>query len=524
MDMSPANRREGYSLNEEEKNMLLIRGGYIKPITSPDIENGEILIGDDGRIAAIGQHLNVDSETPVYDASDAFITPGLVDAHTHLGMREQAIRWEGDDVNENIDPITPQIRGTDGINPRDEVFRLALNDGVTSVHVGPGSANVMGGTFAAIKLNPEPACPDSLRSVSFPIYQTATFAHSTIGHEQFNYTRQDNPTRLRLEETIAALEHGADAIAFASGMAAISAVFELFQPGDHILCSEDLYGGTTRLFNTISTKNGLRVDFIDTTRPETVRAALRPETRAIFLETPSNPMMNITDIRACAALAKEAQAMLIVDNTFLSPCFQQPLLLGADLVIHSGSKFLSGHNDAISGFAVAARQDLADRIRLIARTTGGMLSPFDSWLVLRGVKTLSVRMERAQENTLRLAAALQENPRVTRVYYPGLPEHPGYAVNAAQTRGFGSMLSFRVDSEATAVRALGSVRLITFAESLGGTESLLTYPLTQTHSDVPEDMRAHLGIDGTLLRLSVGLEAIDDLLADLEQALSGQTP
>ena len=240
MDMSPANRREGYSLNEEEKNMLLIRGGYIKPITSPDIENGEILIGDDGRIAAIGQHLNVDSETPVYDASDAFITPGLVDAHTHLGMREQAIRWEGDDVNENVDPITPQIRGTDGINPRDEVFRLALNGGVTSVHVGPGSANVMGGTFAAIKLNPEPVCPDSLRSVSFPIYQTATFAHSTIGHEQFNYTRQDNPTRLRLEETIAALEHGADAIAFASGMAAISAVFELFQPGDHILCSEDL--------------------------------------------------------------------------------------------------------------------------------------------------------------------------------------------------------------------------------------------------------------------------------------------
>lgn len=365
----------------------------------------------------------------------------------------------------------------------------------------------------------ERAYYDGVRSVSFPIYQSATFAHTTIGHGQFNYTRQDNPTRLHLEETVASLEQGADAIAFASGMAAISAVFELFQPGDHIICSEDLYGGVTRLFNGISTKNGLQVDFIDTTDIELIRAAVRPATKVIYIETPSNPMMNVTDLRACAALAKEIGAMLIVDNTFLSPYFQKPILLGADIVIHSGTKFLSGHNDTISGFVVTASRELGESIRLIGKTTGGMLSPFDSWLVLRGIKTLAVRMERSQETALILAQALQRNPHVTQVYYVGLPDHPGYEVNRSQTSGFGGMLSFRTDSEETAIRVLDKVKVITFAESLGGTETLLTYPLTQTHPDVPQELRDHLGINETLLRLSVGLENADDLLADLEQAL-----
>lgn len=360
---------------------------------------------------------------------------------------------------------------------------------------------------------------DGERSVSTPIYQSATFFHAQIGHGQFNYTRQDNPTRLHLEETVAALEGGADAIAFASGMAAIAAVFELFRPGDHIIVSEDLYGGTTRLFNNVSAKNGLLVEFVDTCDAEKIRNAVRPETKAIYVETPSNPMMNVTDLREARRIAAAANALLIVDNTFMTPYFQKPLTLGADLVVHSGTKFLAGHNDTICGFVVAATKQLGEDVRLIGKTTGGMLSPFDSWLVERGIKTLAVRLEREQETALKLARALQENPHVKKVYYVGLPEHPGYAVNKGQTTGFGAMLSIRTDSEETALRALRKVRLITFAESLGGTESLITYPLTQTHDSVPEEQRMRLGIDGSLLRLSVGLEDARDLLADIEQAL-----
>ena len=366
---------------------------------------------------------------------------------------------------------------------------------------------------------PERAFEDGARSVSFPIYQTATFGHTFVGHGQFNYTRQDNPTRLHLEETVAALENGVDSIAFASGMAAISAVMELFSPGDHILCGEDLYGGTTRLFNNVNVKNGLRIEYVDTTDAARVRAALRPETKAVYLETPTNPMMNVSDIRACAEIAKAAGALLIVDNTFLSPCFQKPLDLGADVVVHSGSKYLSGHNDTISGFVAVKDQALADRLRLIGKTTGGMLAPFDSWLVMRGIKTLSLRMEKAQKNALRLAEALQKHPKVQAVYYPGLPEHPGHELSRRQASGFGAMLSFRVDSRETAERVLLGVRLITFAETLGGVESLITYPLTQTHDMVAEEVRQHLGITDTLLRLSVGIEDADDLIADLTQAL-----
>ena len=246
---------------------------------------------------------------------------------------------------------------------------------------------------------------------------------------------------------------------------------------------------------------------------------LRPETKALYIETPSNPMMNITDLRGCAALAKERHLMLIVDNTFLSPYLQNPIDLGADLVIHSGSKFLSGHNDTIAGFLSSANGELADRIRMIAKATGGVLAPFDCWLVLRGIKTLAVRMERQQENAGKVARWLSAQPHIRKVFYAGLPEHPGYEINRAQARGAGSMISFRTDSVETAHRVLEKVRLITFAESLGGTESLITYPMTQTHPDVPAEMREHLGITETLLRLSVGLENCDDIIADLKQAL-----
>ncbi len=364
------------------------------------------------------------------------------------------------------------------------------------------------------------AYEDPTRPVSFPIYQTATFGHYGVGRSSgFDYTREKNPTRQRVEETVSTLEGAADTVAFASGMAAVSACFELFAPGDHIICSEDLYGGTTRLLNTVGKKNGLTAAFIDTSSMEAIKAALGPDTKALYIETPSNPMMNVTDLRACAELARANGLILIVDNTFLTPKLQRPLALGAHIVLHSGSKFLSGHNDTIAGFLSASTQELADRVRLIAKTTGGALSPFDSWLVLRGIKTLSIRMERQEASARTLAAWLAEQPQVEQVHYVGLPSHPGYAVNAAQASGAGSMISFRVTSEAVARRILEKVRLITFAESLGGTESLITYPLLQTHPDVPPALRARLGITETLLRFSVGLEDPEDLMADLAQAL-----
>ena len=369
--------------------------------------------------------------------------------------------------------------------------------------------------------DPDTALREEHRAISYPIYQTASFSHLKPGHNEsgFDYTRESNPTRSRLEQVVSALEGAAGSIAFSSGMAAISAVFSLFAPGDHILCSEDLYGGVTRLHTLISRKNGLAVDCVDTTDLTALSSAIRPETRAIYLETPSNPMMKITDLRAAARLARRHGLLLIVDNTFLSPCFQNPLALGADLVVHSGSKFLSGHNDTISGFLCARDPALLEKLRLLSKTTGATLAPFDSWLVLRGIKTLSVRMERQQESAGVIARWLRGHPRVREVYYVGLPEHPGHAVNAAQARGFGSMISFHTDSRATALRLLEHVKLITFAESLGGTESLITYPMLQTHPDVPEALRLRLGITETLLRFSVGLEHVDDIIADLRQAL-----
>lgn len=362
---------------------------------------------------------------------------------------------------------------------------------------------------------------DEHRAISFPIYQTASFSHIKTGHNEsgFDYTRESNPTRSKLEEVVSSLESAAGTVAFSSGMAAISACFELFSPGDRILCSEDLYGGAIRLHNLISAKNGITVQYVDTTDLRAVENAITPNTKAIYVETPSNPMMNITDLRGCAKLAHDNALLLIVDNTFLSPYLQNPLLLGADIVIHSGSKFLSGHNDTISGFVSAKDANLVDKIRLISKTTGGVLAPFDSWLVMRGIKTLSVRMRQQQESAERIAKWLLKQPQITKVFYPGLDDHPGYEINKVQAKGSGSMISFRVDNEKTALGVLQKVKLITFAESLGGVESLITYPALQTHPDVPQEMREHLGITETLLRLSVGLENADDIISDLKQAL-----
>ena len=363
--------------------------------------------------------------------------------------------------------------------------------------------------------------PDGRDSISMPIYQTATFAHPDLGHspDRFYYSRLTNPTRNHLEETVSALEGAADTVAFATGMAAIAAVFELFSPGGRIVCSADLYGGTVLLFDLVSRKNGLVLDFVDTTDEKALAEAMNNGAKAIYVETPSNPMMNVTDIALCADFAKKAGALLIVDNTFLSPYFQNPIALGADLVVHSGTKYLGGHNDTLAGFVCAANAEVAERIRKISSATGGNLAPFDSWLMIRGIKTLAVRMERAQENAITIAKWLKNHPKVTAVHYVGLPEHPGYAVNAKQSRGSGAMLSFALDSHETALKVLANVKIITFAESLGGPESLITLPVTQTHTDVPEAERLKLGITDSLLRLSVGLENAQDLIEDLQQAI-----
>ena len=364
--------------------------------------------------------------------------------------------------------------------------------------------------------------PDGRDSISVPIYQTATFAHPDLGHspDRFYYTRLTNPTRNHLEETVSALEGAADTIAFATGMAAIAAVFELFSPGDRIVCSADLYGGTVLLFDLVSRKNGLILDFVDTTDETALAAAMEGGAKAIYIETPSNPMMNVTDIALCADYAKKAGGLLIVDNTFLSPYFQNPIALGADIVVHSGTKYLGGHNDTLAGFVCAADLAVAEKIRKIATATGGNLAPFDSWLMIRGIKTLAVRMDRAQENALAIAEFLRNHPKVKKVHYVGLPEHPGYAVNKKQSRGSGAMLSFEVDSQETALQVLAKVKIITFAESLGGPESLITLPVTQTHADVAPAELQKLGITDSLLRMSVGLENAKDLIADLQQALA----
>ncbi|MGO1944526.1 MAG: trans-sulfuration enzyme family protein [Ancrocorticia sp.] len=361
---------------------------------------------------------------------------------------------------------------------------------------------------------------EATRAVSFPIYQTATFGHVGFGQSSgFDYTRETNPTRGKLEQTMSALEGAVDTCAFSSGMAAVSACIELFSPGQHVLCSEDLYGGVIRLFDQISAKNGLTVDYADTGSAHAIEAAITPETACLYIETPSNPMMNVADLRQCRQIADKHGLILIVDNTFLSPYLQNPLELGADLVIHSGSKFIGGHNDTISGFVCSGSPALAERIRLIHKTTGAALSPFDSWLTLRGIKTLGIRMERQQESAVEIARWLREQPGISDVFYVGLEDHPGYTVNASQARGAGAMISFRTDTASTARRVLERTQLITFAESLGGTESLITYPMVQTHPDVPVAVRERLGITETLLRLSVGLENVEDLKADIAQAL-----
>ena len=362
---------------------------------------------------------------------------------------------------------------------------------------------------------------DCTGAVSVPIYQTATFAHPGVGRSTgYDYSRLQNPTREYLERKVASLEEGKDAMAFSSGMASIAALMELFSPGDRIIASDDMYGGSRRLFCTISAKNGIAFDFVNTSDISQIKSHIKPDTKAVFVETPTNPMMQVTDIAEVSRLAKSHHLLLIVDNTFLTPYYQKPLVLGADIVIHSGTKFLGGHNDTLAGFLAVAGDELSERLRFIYKTTGACLSPFDSWLLIRGIKTLAVRMDRQQESAAVLARWLLSQEKVKKVYYVGLPSHPDYEISKRQTTGFGAMISFEVDSGATAERILSRVSLIQYAESLGGAETLITYPMLQTHADVPKEEREAKGINERLLRLSVGLESAEDLINDLKQALT----
>lgn len=369
-------------------------------------------------------------------------------------------------------------------------------------------------------LDEDLAACDLSGALSFPIYQTATFAHRGVGESTgYDYSRLQNPTRERLEKVVASLESGIDALAFSSGMAAIGTVLELFKTGDHIIVDYDLYGGSIRLFNNISKKNGIEFTRVDIVNDD-VSKYIKENTKAVFIETPTNPMMNVIDIEKLAEITKKNNILLIVDNTFLSPYLQNPLKLGADIVIHSGTKYLGGHNDTLSGFIVTNREDIREKLRFLIKTTGAGLAPFDSWLILRGIKTLSVRMDRAEENAIKIANWLKDRKHITKVIYPGLPEHPGHEIMKKQARGFGAMLTFEVDSKEFALYILKSVRLIRFAESLGGTETLITYPITQTHADVPAQELERNGITDRILRVSVGIERVDDLLKELEQVWS----
>jgi len=358
-------------------------------------------------------------------------------------------------------------------------------------------------------------------AVMTPIYQTSTYAYEGLGRGKgYDYARTINPTRSALEENLAALEGGRAAYAFASGMSAIHTVMTLLKTGDHVIVGDNVYGGTYRLFSRVLEDFGLRFTYVDTSRLEEVERALRPETRMVYIETPTNPIMVLSDIEAVATLCRGRGLVSVVDNTFLTPVYQRPLRLGADIVVHSTTKYLNGHSDSVGGAVILARAEHAERIKFVQNSAGAILSPFDSWLVLRGIKTLPLRMRAHDANGRAVAEALSRNPKVSRVLYPGLKTHPQHALASRQATGYGGMISF-VLGPAVDVRCFfDSLRLCALAESLGGIETLVCQPSTMTHASVPEEDRARLGITDNLARISVGCEDVEDIIADLEQALS----
>ena len=374
--------------------------------------------------------------------------------------------------------------------------------------------------FSTICLHAGQEPDPSTGAIVTPIYQTSTYVQDELGrHKGFEYARTQNPTRMALERNIAAIESGKSGFAFASGMAAIGAVTTLLSSGDHVVVSDNTYGGTFRLFDKVLTRYQLAFTYVDTSDLQAVERAMTPATRMLFVETPSNPIMALTDLSAVARLAHRHRVRLVVDNTFASPYNQRPIELGADLVVHSTTKYLNGHSDSVGGIVIAVGDEEIEWLTFVQNTEGAILGPFDSWLVLRGTKTLPVRMQAHNVNGLALAEFLSAHPKVKKVFYPGLPSHPQLELARRQMRGFGGMLSFDLGSLEAARRVLNGVRLISLAESLGGVETLISHPATMTHASVPADRRAALGITDGLVRISAGVEDIDDLREDLTQAL-----
>jgi cystathionine beta-lyase/cystathionine gamma-synthase len=364
--------------------------------------------------------------------------------------------------------------------------------------------------------------PDpSTGAIMTPIFQTSTYVQQGVGvHHGYEYARGDNPTRQAWEANVAALEGGRHASAFGSGMAAIDAVFSLLSSGDHLLMTADVYGGTYRLLARIRSRHGISFDRVPTHDLDAVRAGIRPNTRMIFVESPTNPNLFLTDLAAVAAICRERGLLFVVDNTFMTPFFQRPLALGADVVVHSATKFLNGHSDIVGGIVVSGRDDLAERVKFIQFAAGAIPGPLDCWLALRGTKTLAVRMERHDKNARALAAVLARHPAIRRTVYPGLPDHPQHELAQRQMTGFGGIITFDVGTREAAHVLLESVRIFSLAESLGGVESLISLPAEMTHASVPPEDRARLGITPGLVRISVGIEDVEDLQADLEQALA----
>jgi cystathionine beta-lyase/cystathionine gamma-synthase len=353
-----------------------------------------------------------------------------------------------------------------------------------------------------------------------PIYQTSTYVQEALGrHKGYEYARTQNPTRAVLEANIAAIEGGRAGFAFASGMAAEGAIMTLLQSGDHVVVTDNTYGGTYRLFEQVLRKYQLDFSYVDTSDTGAIEAAIRPATKMLFLETPTNPVLRITDLRAACDIAHAHGVFVVVDNTFASPYIQRPLEFGADIVVHSTTKFLNGHSDSIGGVAVAVREDHIDWLRFVQNAEGAILGPMDAWLVLRGTKTLPIRMERHNENGMALASYLAGHKKIAQVHYPGLPDHPQHELAKRQMRGFGGVISFRLGSLEKARTLLNSVQLMALAESLGGVETLISHPATMTHASVPAEQRQRIGVTDDLVRVSVGIEDIDDLRDDLAQAL-----
>jgi cystathionine beta-lyase/cystathionine gamma-synthase len=371
--------------------------------------------------------------------------------------------------------------------------------------------------FETLCLHADQNIKDEWGSLNQAICQTATFVHKGIDIDSpYSYSRLSNPTRRHLEKTIASLEGGYDAYAFSSGMTAISVSMMLIQKGSHVIATDDLYGGALRLFNHVCKNNGIEFDFVDTSNIDLVKEKIKPNTKLIYIETPSNPIMKVTDIKEIADLAHSIGAYLFVDNTFLTPYYQNPISLGADIVLHSATKYLGGHNDALAGIVVAKTSELAERILFYSKTIGGQLAPFDAFLIERGIKTLPIRMDRISENAYKLALWLAKNKRIKKVYYAGLPSSKGYQIMKKQSKGFGGMISIELESSSLAKKVLKEVKVFQYAESLGGVESLITYPMLQTHADVPKEEREARGINDRFLRISVGIENIEDLIEDLK--------